>query len=795
MKVTSKEALIRGRRAQQSGRLDVAKRIYAAILDSDSNSPEANHGMGATLVSGGSPSKALPFLRKALEAKPIKATYWTEYIQTLIQLEKYDEASSCITALINRGVKRLELQQLREKIANRKALMSEAAFSRGVPDEKGFNQDPPSQIIGSVNELYNQQEYQNALVKATDYLVDYPCSALLQRVKGLAHMGLKEIDMALECFRETLKLNPEFPDAYIDLGNALTLQGKSEEALVSYSQALRVKPGFAHAHNNIGLILTLRNDTSGAIESFRLAIASDPELIQPYENVCDLLKGKVFKEQSPKLLALVTALLKKNTAAKVKDWAPAAISLIKLRPSMKSFLEREAQNSNALPLKEKISALTEDPALVLLMSRCPIQDIELENMLRRLRLQLLSAASKADFPPVFLAFTTALARQCFYNEYLYGETTEERKELALLEDRIVGNFAKGTQPRAQEILCVASYGALYNYEWAGLLVPSTTIDEVFRLQILEPQLEKKLGREIKCLAETSDSVSLRVKAQYEQNPYPRWDNLGLISSPKPIRELFEILGIRFKNTEPITNTSPEILVAGCGTGQHSITVLSRIKDSKVVAVDLSLPSLAFAKRKSDELGLTDLEYMQTDILNLKRLGRMFDIIECSGVLHHMDDPTAGWAALKECLKPGGVMKIGLYSKLGREHITKIRAEIDELGYSHDDQQMRSFRDYITRSDKTWHKKIMSSYDFYSMSTLRDLLFHVQEHQFTLPQINNSLNRLGLTFSGFENARAIKSFQSQYNDPGARFDLDKWNDFEHEHPDTFTGMYQFWCQKP
>ena len=57
-----------------------------------------------------------------------------------------------------------------------------------------------------------------------------------------------------------------------------------------------------------------------------------------------------------------------------------------------------------------------------------------------------------------------------------------------------------------------------------------------------------------------------------------------------------------------------------------------------MAIDLSISSLKYAKRKTKELGIENIEYIQHDILDLKNLNRKFDIIECAGVLHHMNDP-------------------------------------------------------------------------------------------------------------------------------------------------------------
>ena len=240
--------------------------------------------------------------------------------------------------------------------------------------------------------------------------------------------------------------------------------------------------------------------------------------------------------------------------------------------------------------------------------------------------------------------------------------------------------------------------------------------------------------------------------------------------------------------------SPDILIAGCGTGQHSIGTASKFKEAKVLAIDLSCSSLAYAIRKTKELGIKNIEYMQADILDLGSLGRKFDIIESVGVLHHMDEPVKGWRVLSDCLKPGGLMKIGLYSELAREHIIKIRTEISNLRIGSSDKDMRSFRDIVIKSNTDHHKRILGSNDFYSLSTFRDLLFHVQEHTFTISQISSCLDELGLKFCGFESDKILsnfKLFNSCKNDP---YDLEKWQNYEELNPSTFLGMYQFWCQK-
>ena len=99
--------------------------------------------------------------------------------------------------------------------------------------------------------------------------------------------------------------------------------------------------------------------------------------------------------------------------------------------------------------------------------------------------------------------------------------------------------------------------------------------------------------------------------------------------------------------------SPSILIAGCGTGQHSLETAALFDSSQITAVDLSLASLAYAQRKTKELGITNIEYFQGDILKLDQQAQKFDVIESGGVLHHMDDPMAGWHVLTKLSNPGG----------------------------------------------------------------------------------------------------------------------------------------------
>ncbi|MDA9061640.1 hypothetical protein N9K30_04680, partial [Planktomarina temperata] len=110
------------------------------------------------------------------------------------------------------------------------------------------------------------------------------------------------------------------------------------------------------------------------------------------------------------------------------------------------------------------------------------------------------------------------------------------------------------------------------------------------------------------------------------------------------------------------------------------------------------------------------------------------------------------------------------------------------------KEKRRFREYLMQSNLPHHRKILKSLDFYSLSEVTDLLYHVQEHRFTIPQIQSTLDYLNLEFCGFDNTRTLLKFQAMFPDSVDLYNLDKWHEFEVAYPDTFSRMYQFWCQK-
>lgn len=166
------------------------------------------------------------------------------------------------------------------------------------------------------------------------------------------------------------------------------------------------------------------------------------------------------------------------------------------------------------------------------------------------------------------------------------------------------------------------------------------------------------------------------------------------------------------------------------------------------------------------------------------------------MLHHLAEPTTGWRVLVSLLRPGGTMRIGLYSDLARRVIVEARARIAARGYRATAEDIRRCRQDIFREAEHW-KMLVGARDFYSMSGCRDLLFNVMEHRFTIPEIAAFLNENDLSFLAFEpfdDPTVIEKFHKQFPDVADEANLDQWSSFEADHPETFWGMYVFTVRK-
>jgi SAM-dependent methyltransferase len=435
-----------------------------------------------------------------------------------------------------------------------------------------------------------------------------------------------------------------------------------------------------------------------------------------------------------------------------------------------------------------LDALARDDLLRCLLESAPLTDIGFERLMANVRTAMLAAAEAGGAcDEGLLGLYCAVARQCYENDYVYSLADGEAEQAQRLRTSLEQALASGQECPPLWPVAVGAYRPLHTLANVPALLQRSwppSISGLLVQQVAEPVEERRLAQEIPALTEIDGEVSRSVRQQYEENPYPRWTRPALPQQPTLLA-----------GRQP--GQIPDVLIAGCGTGLSAITFAQQAPDARILAVDLSRASLGYAKRMAGALGFGNIEFAQADITKAAAIGRSFDFIDVSGVLHHLADPWQGWRALLTLLRPGGVMQVGLYSKLARQNVVAARALIAERGYRPVPDDIRRCREEILAADDGSLLKSASTFsDFFTTNECRDLIFHVQEQQMTLPEIKAFLAETGVQFTDFVlDAATLQLFAARFPEAGAMFDLDRWHAFETEAPATFTKMYQFFVRKP
>jgi tetratricopeptide (TPR) repeat protein len=622
------------------------------------------------------------------------------------------------------------------------------------------------------------------------------------KLLGALFVKIGSFKKAEHHYRQVLALRDDDAEGYKGLGDTLKATFRISEAEQSYRNALEIRPGFSEAHFHLGMSLRERGEHGSASVFLRNAATLQPECGLYWTAWADCLSRVAFVKNDEFLFEDLLSLLKQSTISP-GPFVRSIISALSFDAEFSGILKtiKSSRFNGHFDFITAAKSLSIIPLLLRIMVISPITVPEIEDMFQILRRGLLSNLIKKNDCLSGLEFLAALAQLCFNNEYLFEETPEETSNLIALENYINEVIKNNDRFPHDRLLIIAAYRPLHTLSWANKLLDRKwpkVVKEVITQQVIEPLKERSLRALLPALTLIKDPVSQAVLHQYEENPYPTWVSVDLSDYARPIEEVLSNHNIFLQDLELELFRNPEVLIAGCGTGKQSINAASKYLHAQVTAVDLSLASLAYAMRKSNELGFEKIEYAQGDILELTDLGRKFNIIECTGVLHHMKDPLAGWQILEKILYPGGLMRIALYSEAGRKSVKKAQAFVSEKDFRSTTVDIRRCRKEIIHMSLTDSnmKDIVDTVDFYSVSGCRDMIFHTQEHRFTLFEIKTALESMDLSFLGFElpSPDIVQRFQKTFPEKKAIKSLDCWHKFELENPELFKGMYVFWAQK-
>ncbi len=610
------------------------------------------------------------------------------------------------------------------------------------------------------------------------------------------HTGM--YDESEQYFMMSIKSNSYVAESYHYLGNLFDIRLEYQKAIKAYLSVLQFSPGSMSTRFNLAL---LYEKTANYFQAFNeLIICKDDfETNDPYVSLIRVI-AKLGKERVSDVVFKQILVILKN---KKLDPLPLAKvtydNLLKRHEFIACLIRKSRKQGYTFSLKNKdVALLNSCNILNLYLANISNTGFEFEGFIRLLRYNMLRCVIQEKDFDYSIELCSSLAIQCFKSGYVYMVSEDEKKYLDELISSIVDRKLTDDLD-VRHVAVLAMYQPVFslyssipdNIEKRSV---SPAYGEMINQQYSNILDEIKIKKKLCVDTMIADETSTLVRAMYENNPYPVWDRIN-VQIPRGINHTINDVSNTFDFR--LNNNSLSVLIAGCGTGKHAILNSMRIESSEVLAIDLSLSSLAFAKRMANYYGIDRIEFQQLDILNVSGLGRKFDIIESVGVLHHMEDTYEGLKSLVSVLNKGGLINIGLYSSLGRRHIQAAKLKYHNNESLLTDTDIRDRRNsLIMDDDEDMVKNILSFSEFYKLNECRDLIFHEHEYNFSLTEIKSMLNSLDLEFVGFEftDMDIKREYQLRFPHDTKLTDLDKWAVFEEEKPDIFSSMYVFWCCK-
>lgn len=600
-------------------------------------------------------------------------------------------------------------------------------------------------------------------------------------------------DSAENYFQQAVNLDSQDAGGWFSLGHIMLARQHYDEAIDYFSKALEFSPGHTRAATSLVFTFARQGRMVQAFNGYRKLMKVHPDDAHIRAKLFEVARHIQADEYQPELERDLIDWLNLDDAD--HD------GLSRLVASLLHHKYKIDDPDAYIDLQD----LAKDRLLELSLTRLYFSNAQLERFLILVRKQVLLHCLAGKFQDkALLKLAAGFAMQAAHNEYVLALDEEEKTLVYELGNFLNAALQKETRPNSEDISSTLALYAMYEppsdldgserlvrmakHRWPVYIQPAV------QHCLINPWQDLQTAQCIKAATPIEDPVSLDVKNQYEQSPYPRWLHLGY-NTPTHYGRALEAELEGYRAPQFFNMGTIKVLIAGAGTGRHALRVAKYFRNVDVTAVDLSAHSLAYAERMAERHKINNIRFLQADILQLESLNERFHLIECSGVLHHMQNPSAGLAALVRKLEYDGVIKLGLYSERARQPVIQARRKIERLGYRPNRDDIRQFRSHLLsgRLDGDY-KALFESNDFYSTSGCRDLLFHIKEHRYSPRQLSALLADHSLEFLGFIVAPKTKADFHRMQPDSLLSDLNAWDAFEAKHPTTFGRMFQFYVRR-
>ncbi len=763
----------------EQGKLDLLQDMISSLIKLRPEDSELTYMNGWINLNIGKYDNSLHNFRSAVEQKKNSTKYWESFISALIEGKHLTEADSYLKMIVEKGARSPTISKIKLRLETINSIKGDLNFLKTDPQRI---MDMPLQNLIEISfSLFTRDKVSEARGLCKLIQSRFPHHAQNNRL--------------LESIAETKK-SKTCPKNSSELSNAQSAYAARDhtKSIKILSKLLAKYPKDVDLLRFFGAIQISSGQYIAGVDALALAIAIKPSDHYSLLNLGAAIKNLDAFPFSENLYKATSLLLKKAQYVRPINVINHALNLIRASPYSRLDIQVVMEDWAQSRLLVELETIYHEHLLCQALTAVHLVSAEFELYFTRLRKCLLHNSENLPLNDITCRVISTLAIQCYLNEYIYDSDVNEEAAIESLEVGIENQIARGDRTNIIQVLILACYQQIRDKPWISGLDKKTNIDEFLRVHVVEPKTEIRLSKDISARV-ISNKVSGLVSEHYEQNPYPKWTSLRLEPEPYRFEQFFSSKSLNFHRPAFFDEQREiDILVAGCGTGQECIELASQIRNCRVLATDISLSSLAFAKRKSQEYGIKNIDFLKLDILDIRTLDRRFDLVMCSGVLHHMEEPLRGWKELTSALIDGGLMKVALYSAKARSGFPRLYQSLTSGGSKLSNSELRKFRTRFRDTQKKNYPEVFNTFDFYNLSEFRDLLVHSTEHRFDIKDIQSMLEILGLRFCGFENRKLLRSFLSKFNGKESLDNLEKWDQFEITYPKSFKSMYQFWCQK-
>jgi len=295
---------------QRAGQQQEAERLYLAILQTQPEHPEANHGMGALATRIKGPAAGLPYFIAALNADPSRGPYWLSYIDALLEDGQPEEARQVLALARQHGLEGDDVEALALRLQGGAQAVRQLGESLQIsqvtsqnskknfkakpakPNKPAKNQGnaPSPQKINTLVALFNEGRFTEAASLAQEMTERCPLNWIGWKMLGVVLQQLGRYEDALAPMQKAADLLPQDAEAHNNLGLTLQNLGRLAEAEASYRRALQIRPDYAQAHSNLGSTLQGMNRLSEAEASYRKALLIDPDYVKVHFNLGHVLQ-------------------------------------------------------------------------------------------------------------------------------------------------------------------------------------------------------------------------------------------------------------------------------------------------------------------------------------------------------------------------------------------------------------------------------------------------------------------------------------------------------------------------